>query len=41
MELNQAHDIGTKAFFMIFDKPIVSARVENNSATELATKSNV
>jgi hypothetical protein len=41
MELKKIRNIGIKAFFATFDGPTSSACVENNSATESATKSNV
>ncbi len=41
MELKKARDIGTKAFFATFDGPASSAHVEDNSATESATESDV
>ncbi|CAM6027384.1 unnamed protein product [Sphagnum balticum] len=41
MELKKAYDIGTRAFFATFDGPTSSACVEDNNATELATKSDI
>ncbi|CAK9220558.1 unnamed protein product [Sphagnum troendelagicum] len=41
MELKKARDIGTKAFFATFDGPTSSAHVEDSSATESATDSDV
>ncbi len=39
--MKKAHDIGTKAFFVTFDGPTLSARVEDNSAIESATELDV
>jgi hypothetical protein len=41
MELKKARDISTKAFFVTFDGPTSSAHVEDNNATESATKLDV
>ncbi len=41
MELKKSRDIGAKAFFATFDGPTSSAHVEDNSATESVTESDV